>query len=133
MQILATPIGPLVRRTQPLRYEDRNDNAPKFDEDVFEGYVVENDPVGSTVKGLTISATDIDCGVTPLGQPNGNNELRYFLGGDVPTVTNGTGSVINLFVIDETTGVIMKQAVLDREEASEYQFTVIVRDSPILY
>lgn len=85
------------------------------------------------MKGLTISATDIDCGVTPLGQPNGNNELRYFLGGDVPTVTNGTGSVINLFVIDKTTGVIMKQAVLDREEASEYQFTVIVRDSPILY
>lgn len=114
-----------------LAIEDRNDNAPQFTQVLFEGYVVENDPAGSTVRGLSISATDADCGVTPTGEPNGNNELRYFLGGDVPTMINGTGSTIDLFVINETTGVITKQAVLDREEASEYQFTVIVRDSPI--
>ncbi len=114
-----------------LAIEDQNDNAPSFVNALFEGYIVENDPAGSTVQGLSISATDNDCGVTPLGMPNGNNELRYFLGDDVPTVTNETGSTIDLFVIDESTGVLTKQVVIDREVASDYQFTVIVMDTPI--
>ena len=41
------------------------------------------------------------------------------------------GNAVALFVISESTGVITKQEAIDREVQSEYQFTVIVRDTPL--
>ena len=105
-----------------IAIEDRNDLAPSFSQDNYQGYIVENNPPGSTINDLDISATDGDCGVTPLGLPNGNNELRFFLGDDAPS---------DLFAINEATGVITKLQVLDREEEDEYHFMILVRDTPL--
>ena len=99
---------------------DENDIDPDFAEPLFEGDIVENSVLGTTI--LQVTATDSDLGQDPFGNPNGNNEIRYSLAGDAPA---------NLFVLNETTGVITKGAVLDREVQSVYVFSVIARDSPL--
>ena len=98
---------------------DENDQVPAFPLTLFQGSVVENEPPGSSV--LQAMATDRDYGLDPYGIPNGNNELRYFLI-DAP---------VGVFAINETTGVITKLVVLDREVRSEYIFRVGVRDVPL--
>ncbi len=98
---------------------DTNDNVPRFTAEIFEGSITENEPAGSTV--LTVTATDGDYGFDPDGVPNGNNQLRYSLLGGPP----------NTFAIDESTGVITKLRVLDREEQSMYELTVVVQDTPL--
>ena len=99
---------------------DANDIAPTFAEPLFEGDIIENSILGTSI--LQVAATDGDLGRDPFGNPNGNSEVRYSLGGDAPA---------GLFVINETTGVITKGAVLDREVQSVYLFSVIARDSPL--
>ena len=98
--------------------EDENDISPVFSRDLYEATVVENNLPGTFV--LQVSATDEDCGVDPDGNPNGNNELRYFL----------ANAPVGIFAINESTGVITKLRALDREEASVHTFSVIVRDTP---
>ena len=98
---------------------DTNDNVPQFTMAIFEGSITENEPAGSIV--LTVAATDADYGFDPNGVPNGNNQLRYSL----------QGAPLNTFAIDMSTGVITKLRVLDREEQSTYEFTVVVQDTPL--
>ena len=98
---------------------DENDQVPTFALTLFQGSVVENEPPGSSV--LRVTATDRDYGLDPYGIPNGNNELRYFLV-DAPA---------GVFAINETTGVITKLVIFDREVRSEYIFRVGVRDVPL--
>ena len=99
---------------------DENDIAPAFAEPLFAGEIIENSVLGTTI--LQVTATDRDLGRDPFGNLNGNNEVRYSLAGDAPA---------GLFVLNETTGVITKGAVLDREVQSVYRFSVIARDSPL--
>lgn len=98
---------------------DENDEVPTFRLPAFEASVVENEPPGSSV--LQVTAADRDYGFDPFGAPNGNNELRYSLI-DAPA---------GIFAINDTTGLITKLVVLDREVRSEYVFRVGVRDVPL--
>ncbi len=108
-----------ISRTLTIIVRDSNDNVPQFVMAIFEGTVVENAPIGSTVG--TVAATDEDYGFDPDGISNGNNELRYSLLGAPP----------NTFAINESTGVVTKLRVLDREEQASYELTVVVMDTPL--
>ena len=103
-----------------ITLEDINDIVPVFSADSYEGEVMENLDPGQSV--VQVSATDGDYGLTPEGQSNGNNRVQYLLGSDAPD---------GLFVINNETGLITTSITLNREDGSEYVFTVIARDSPI--
>ena len=103
-----------------ITLEDQNDIIPVFSTERYEGEVMENLSPGQIV--VTVSATDGDYGLTPEGLVNGNNRIEYSLGQDAPG---------GLFTIDNETGIITTRATLNREEGSQYTFTVIARDSPI--
>ena len=100
-----------------ITVEDRNDIVPVFSEDSYEGEVMENLDPGQAV--VQVLATDGDYGLTHDGENNGNNRVQYIL------------APVGLFVINNETGLITTTAVLNRENGSEYVFTVIARDSPI--
>ena len=103
-----------------ITVEDRNDLAPIFSSDVFQGEVMENLSPGQSI--VQVTATDGDYGFTPNGDMNGNNIVEYLLDTDAP---NG------VFSINNETGLITSNMVLNREEQAEYTFTVIARDSPV--
>ena len=99
---------------------DENDNTPQFAMAAYEGRVQENLPPGVSV--LQVSATDIDYGFTPSGEPNGNNVVEYELGSDAPE---------GIFSINAITGEITTNRTLNREEQALYTFNVYAKDSPI--
>ena len=103
-----------------ITLEDRNDIIPVFLSERYQGEVMENLDPGQFV--VQVSATDGDYGLTPNGEDNGNNRVEYLLGSDAPE---------GLFVINSETGLITTNVTLNREDGSEYVFTVIARDSPI--
>ena len=99
---------------------DANDNSPTFTMAEYIGSILEHTP--ATVV-LNASATDEDYGLDPDGNPNGNNMVTYsFLGSDAPPTDK--------FAINPTTGAITTLQPLNREEASQYVFTVMARDNP---
>ncbi|KAM4795846.1 cadherin EGF LAG seven-pass G-type receptor 2 [Rhinophrynus dorsalis] len=86
---------------------DVNDNAPAFVSGPFQATVLENAPPGYSV--LQAQALDADSGE--------NSRLEYHLTGD-------SGP----FVINNSTGWIVVQSELDREEVEFYSFEVEARD-----
>ncbi len=76
---------------------DVNDNTPQFSQSSYEANVIENSPAGTFV--VTTDATDLDS--------NLNGLVEYMI---------LSGNLDNLFRINETTGVIRTNAVLDREQ-----------------
>lgn len=110
-----------VLENTTILVEDVNDETPQFSSEEYVGMVVENSPSGMAI--VNLSAVDRDYGLDPDGNSNGNNILSYFFDGqDSPPP--------NTFTIDSATGVIRTLRTLNREEASRYEFTVVVRDNP---
>nr|XP_004650449.2 cadherin EGF LAG seven-pass G-type receptor 1 [Jaculus jaculus] len=87
---------------------DTNDHSPVFEQSEYRERVRENLEVGYEV--LTIRATD--------GDAPSNANMRYRL-------LEGAGGV---FEIDARSGVVRTRAVVDREEAAEYQLLVEAND-----
>ena len=87
---------------------DRNDNAPKFEEDVYSVVIAENNPVGATV--MRVRANDPDTG--------DNGKVRY----SVETKAK------RLVDIDENTGEITAQVMFDYETMERFDFRVFVTD-----
>ncbi|XP_073940810.1 cadherin EGF LAG seven-pass G-type receptor 1 isoform X2 [Castor canadensis] len=87
---------------------DTNDHSPVFEQSEYRERVRENLEVGYEV--LTIRATD--------GDAPSNANMRYRL-------LEGAGGV---FEIDARSGVVRTRAVVDREEATEYQLLVEAND-----
>ncbi|XP_033621772.1 cadherin EGF LAG seven-pass G-type receptor 1, partial [Fukomys damarensis] len=87
---------------------DTNDHSPVFEQSEYRERVRENLEVGYEV--LTIRATD--------GDAPSNANMRYRL-------LEGAGGV---FEIDARSGVVRTRALVDREEAAEYQLLVEAND-----
>lgn len=110
-----------VLRNTTIIVRDVNDEPPRFSSVEYHGRLVENSPAGMTV--LNVTATDNDYGLDPDGNTNGNNRLTYsFLALNAPPP--------NTFSINTSTGSITTVRPLNREDASRYVFTVVVRDNP---
>ena len=89
---------------------DVNDNAPIFNQSMYQAYVLEN--VTVPIQLLAVIATDAD-------QPGSNNSLISF--------SLSTG--FNLFEIDGTDGSLMLTSLLDFETQSSYSIQVMATDS----
>ncbi|XP_042896981.1 protocadherin-like wing polarity protein stan isoform X2 [Parasteatoda tepidariorum] len=98
-----------------VKVKDINDNDPKFYSSLFQESVVENVPVGHSI--VRVQAYDPD---------DGNNSLISY---------NIQPSAYSNMPIDinKDTGWIVTTRILDREESSMYDFTVLASDhgSPV--
>ncbi|XP_017706232.1 PREDICTED: cadherin EGF LAG seven-pass G-type receptor 1 [Rhinopithecus bieti] len=88
--------------------KDTNDHSPVFEQSEYRERVRENLEVGYEV--LTIRASDRDSPV--------NANVRYRV----------LGGAWDVFQLNESSGVVSTRAVLDREEAAEYQLLVEAND-----
>uniref|UniRef100_G1KVZ3 Cadherin domain-containing protein n=1 Tax=Anolis carolinensis TaxID=28377 RepID=G1KVZ3_ANOCA len=94
-----------------VRVLDANDNAPIFNQPIYEVTVKENIPKGSTV--ATVSATDLDEGL--------NGEVKYSL-------RKVTQFHSPQFLLNSTTGEITLTGSLDYEISSLHEFEVEAKD-----
>ncbi|XP_060077744.1 cadherin-23-like [Ylistrum balloti] len=110
-QIIAMEVDTSERRSSTaditVHIEDMNDNPPVFDQSVYSASVQENIQLGFTV--MKITASDDDSGIFGL--------VTYSLRG-------GNGR----FDINEQTGVVTVDGLLDRETVEEYYLTVEAKD-----
>ncbi|XP_069123032.1 cadherin-23-like isoform X3 [Argopecten irradians] len=110
-QIVAKEVDTVEKRSSTaditVHIMDMNDNPPVFDQAVYSASVMENIQLGFTV--MKITATDLDSGIA------GN--VTYSLRG-------GNGR----FDINERTGVVTVDGLLDRETVEEYYLTVEAKD-----
>lgn len=90
---------------------DKNDNAPKFTQELYESTIMENNDNGSTV--VQVFARDADIGM--------NKEVSYYLDPDM----------LVHFKINAKIGLITSNKVFDREERGRYEFTVYATDAGI--
>ena len=92
----------------PLTFQvgDINDNAPSFENSVYEVSVIENSPAMPNI--LVVQATDADSGD----------------GGVVDSYRIVSGNIGSVFRLNSTTGVLATSGSLDREVVDQY--TVIV-------
>ncbi|XP_059396088.1 protocadherin gamma-A6-like isoform X16 [Carassius carassius] len=90
---------------------DANDNAPVFNQSVYRATIAENSAKGTHI--TTVNASDAD---------SGTNSLIAF------SFANFKGNVNDVFKIDEKTGVITLNGVLDYEKAKKYEFGVEAKD-----
>ncbi|XP_038126948.1 protocadherin-7 [Cyprinodon tularosa] len=107
-----------------VQVTDRNDNAPKFVQEIFTFYVKENLLANSPVGMVTV--TDADEGE--------NAELSLFVEVDGVGADTKTGEKVEgedggneqeeLFSIENNTGTIFSAASFDREKLSTYTFRV---------
>uniref|UniRef100_UPI003AB0CC14 protocadherin alpha-3-like n=1 Tax=Centroberyx gerrardi TaxID=166262 RepID=UPI003AB0CC14 len=91
---------------------DINDNIPVFTKSLYKTSITENVPLGTTV--LTVSATDADEGT--------NREISYSLG------TKDQDHVLEIFHIDQTTGVLTVKGKVDFEEHPAFEIRVQASD-----
>ncbi|XP_042165385.1 protocadherin gamma-C5-like isoform X38 [Oncorhynchus tshawytscha] len=91
---------------------DNNDNAPSFEQDLYEIHVSENTNPGTLV--LTVKADDLDEG--------SNSAIVYSFGSQTPD------DVKKRFAIDQETGEITLSHELDYEIGPSYKFDVCARD-----
>ncbi|XP_015453422.1 protocadherin beta-17-like [Pteropus alecto] len=90
---------------------DINDNAPEFDQLLYEVQVLENSPVGSLV--ITVSARDLDAGT--------HGELSY-------SFFQSSNQIIQVFEINAITGEIRLKRMLDFEEIQSYRMEIEASD-----
>ncbi|XP_054168820.1 protocadherin-like wing polarity protein stan [Oppia nitens] len=104
-------VPPLADTTNvEIEIGDVNDNSPQFKQTVYTASISEDAPIGSSV--VQLGASDQDLGL--------NGQVRYtFAGG------NDGGSS---FVIDQTSGVVRTNKMLDRETTPVYQLTALAVD-----
>ncbi|XP_045202941.2 protein dachsous-like [Mercenaria mercenaria] len=89
---------------------DINDKEPTFDQSLYHASVSENKDVGECF--LEVNAVDPDCGV------NGN--IVY-------SIPEGPGT--DLFTVQDLTGKICLNKMLDHETSNLYEFAVVATDS----
>ncbi|XP_061881955.1 protocadherin-7 [Entelurus aequoreus] len=99
-----------------IQVTDRNDNAPKFVQEVFTFYVKENLLANSPVGMVTV--TDADEGE--------NAELSLFVEMDDEKIVGESGAKDQeeVFSIENNTGTIFSSLSFDREKLSTYTFRV---------
>ncbi|XP_059202397.1 protocadherin gamma-A11-like isoform X16 [Centropristis striata] len=90
---------------------DVNDNAPVFNQSVYRASVVENAPKGTYV--TTVNATDADIGT--------NGEIIF-------SFSKIKGITVDMFSIDENTGVISVAGIIDFEKLRKYELRLEARD-----
>ncbi|XP_040903721.1 protocadherin gamma-A5-like [Toxotes jaculatrix] len=90
---------------------DTNDNAPIFTQSIFKASVKENVPKGTLV--VSLSATDADEGV--------NGRVTYHL-------NRMSSNVAELFLLDENSGDLTVNGLLDYEENKIYEIGVQAKD-----
>lgn len=104
--------------TVVVQVTDRNDNAPKFVQEIFTFYVKENLLANSPVGMVTV--TDADEGE--------NAELSLFVEmdgvGEKTEGEDGEKEREEVFSIENNTGTIFSSASFDREKLSTYTFRV---------
>ncbi|XP_045572932.1 protocadherin gamma-C5 isoform X24 [Salmo salar] len=91
---------------------DNNDNAPSFEQDLYEIHLSEKTNPGTLV--LTVEAADLDEG--------SNSAIDYSFGSQTPD------DVLKRFAIDQKTGEITLSHELDYEIGPSYKFDVCARD-----
>ena len=91
-----------------ISVSDVNDNAPKFNQDLYLFSVVEDAELRTLVG--KVHAVDADIGV--------NRKVRYSL----PSAGN------NHFIIDPESGILTVSKALDRETVAVYNFSVVAAD-----
>uniref|UniRef100_A0A8C5G2B2 Protocadherin alpha-8-like n=1 Tax=Gouania willdenowi TaxID=441366 RepID=A0A8C5G2B2_GOUWI len=96
-----------------IRVLDVNDNVPIFTQSLFKTSVSENAQLGTSV--ITVTANDADEG------PNG--EISYSLS------SKDQDHVLNLFHIDEHTGLLTVKGNIDFEEHSAFEVRVQASDN----
>ncbi|KAM4621316.1 protocadherin beta-16-like [Polymixia lowei] len=95
---------------------DANDNAPVFTQAVYKATLVENSPKGTLL--TTVSAKDID---------HGSNGLVTY------SISSSTDGILDIFEIDETTGMIYLIGDIDYETSKMYQLSIQAKDRGGLY
>lgn len=126
--------SPPLTGTGTLRIvvQDINDHSPEFKRQSYYATIKENSPMGTWV--LTAMASDKDIGL--------NAKIRYSLLGDKIEGTVSTlyteriqfSPVYNNrpshsgFKVDQDTGIITTNGVLDREETESYFLTLMAQD-----
>lgn len=95
-----------------VRISDSNDNSPEFSEADYTFFVVENQPIGTSVG--EVQANDIDNGT--------HAQLVYSI---------ESGDEDDHFSINQVQGTIYTAVVLDREDVREYRIRVKASDSAV--
>ncbi|XP_062333207.1 protocadherin gamma-A3-like isoform X21 [Osmerus eperlanus] len=90
---------------------DANDNAPVFNQTVYRASVMENSAKGAYI--TTVNATDADSG--------SNGMIIY-------SFSKLKGSIADIFVIDDLTGIISVTGQIDYEKDKKYEVRVEVKD-----
>ncbi|XP_067374408.1 protocadherin gamma-A5-like isoform X35 [Channa argus] len=90
---------------------DTNDNAPVYTQSIFKASVKENVPKGTLV--MTLSATDADEGM--------NGRVTYHF-------NRMSTNVAELFHLDENSGDLTVNGMLDYEETKIYEIGVLAKD-----
>ena len=115
------PVTPYVDNnvTLTVTVEDRNDNSPLFDFDIYQTAISERAAIGSEL--LTVTAEDID--ILPQ-----NSQVVYFID-ESGFLGNKSGGVP--FYIHTDNGTIMLTEQLDFENITRYDFDVVAMDTGI--
>ncbi|KAM6952973.1 protocadherin alpha-6-like [Lycodopsis pacificus] len=92
---------------------DNNDNTPSFTKPLYKTSIFENIPLGTSV--ITVTATDADEG------PNG--EISYSLS------SKDQDHVLEIFQIDEHTGILTVKGKIDFEEHQAFEIRVQASDN----
>ncbi|XP_076020936.1 protocadherin gamma-A5-like [Genypterus blacodes] len=89
---------------------DNNDNAPVFSQLVYKATVMENSPIDTYV--TTVNASDADHGL--------NSIVTYYF--------SDQNSGVDIFSIDENTGVIAVRGPIDYEKDKKFEFRIEAKD-----
>ena len=92
-----------------IRITDINDNDPRFNQSIYQTNIYENIPVGTVVTKLT--ASDLDTG--------DNGRVWYEIIG---------GNYNQSFIINNETGEIITNNLIDRESNDEYILSIKAED-----
>uniref|UniRef100_A0A8C7Q100 Cadherin domain-containing protein n=1 Tax=Oncorhynchus mykiss TaxID=8022 RepID=A0A8C7Q100_ONCMY len=90
---------------------DVNDNAPVFNQSVYRAAVVENGPKGTYI--TTVNASDAD--------RDTNGQITY-------SFSKLKGSIADIFVIDQNSGIISVSGQIDFEKDKKYEVRVEAKD-----
>ncbi|XP_064018311.1 protocadherin gamma-B5-like [Pogoniulus pusillus] len=98
-----------------LEVSDVNDNAPVFEEEVYNAYVEENNAAGAQV--LSVLARDADAGA--------NGRVSYWL------ESSSTGKVPAPVSVEARSGAVYAQRSFDYEQCREFTVTVRAQDGGV--
>ncbi|XP_056136643.1 protocadherin-7 [Lampris incognitus] len=112
--------------TVVVQVTDRNDNAPKFVQEIFMFYVKENLLANSPVGMVTV--TDADEGenaeLSLFVELDGDDEMKTGGGAEKSEGGDGEKGREEVFSIENNTGTIFSSASFDREKLATYIFRV---------